>query len=296
MMLAQAYNRQMHNHTINQPKYWQHLLPKLSASSHKYNRGYAFIYGGYPMTGAARLAALAAARVGAGITVIAAPEIAFPVYASQLLSVMVKPYTDDSTLAQLVADDRINAYLIGPGAGLNQQTHANTLRMLHTGKPVVIDADALTMFAGDTQPLSHAITGTCVLTPHAGEFARLTGTEVASSLSLRIAQAQQATQTFNATLLLKGAISIIAAPDGRILLNDNAPPTLATAGAGDVLAGLITGLLAQGMPAFEATAAASWIHGRAASTFGTGLIADDLPAIIPNVLRAFESPAPDHNQ
>lgn len=291
MMLAQAYNKQMHNHAINQPKYWQHLLSKLGPSSHKYNRGYAFIYGGYPITGAARLAALAAARVGAGITAIAVPEIAFHVYASQLLSIMVKPYGDDTGVDQLIADPRINAYLIGPGAGLNQQTQTNTLRMLQTGKPVVIDADALTIFAGEAESLSRAITSTCVLTPHAGEFARLTGTEVASPLSLRISQAQQAAQTFNATLLLKGAISIIAAPDGRVLLNDNAPPTLATAGAGDVLAGLITGLLAQGLPAFEATAAASWMHGRAAATFGPGLIADDLPAMIPSVLQALEPPA-----
>jgi len=243
------------------------------------------------VTGAARLAALAAARVGAGITVIAVPEIAFHIYASQLLSIMVKPYTDDTAFEHLIADARINAYLIGPGAGLNQHTRSNTLRMLDTGKPVVIDADALTVFADQPQALADAITGPCVLTPHAGEFAKLTGTEVASSLSLRISQAQQAAKMLNATLLLKGAITIIAAPDGRTLLNDNAPPTLATAGAGDVLAGLITGLLAQGMPAFEATAAASWIHGRAATTFGAGLIADDLPAMIPAVLQAFEATA-----
>jgi hydroxyethylthiazole kinase-like uncharacterized protein yjeF len=290
-MLAQAYNKQMHNHTINQPSHWQPLLPRPDASSHKYNRGYAFIVGGYPVTGAARLAALAAARVGAGITVIAVPEIAFHIYASQLLSIMVKPYTDDTAFEHLIADARINAYLIGPGAGLNQHTRSNTLRMLDTGKPVVIDADALTVFADQPQALADAITGPCVLTPHAGEFAKLTGTEVASSLSLRISQAQQAAKMLNATLLLKGAITIIAAPDGRTLLNDNAPPTLATAGAGDVLAGLITGLLAQGMPAFEATAAASWIHGRAATTFGAGLIADDLPAMIPAVLQAFEATA-----
>lgn len=289
MMLAQAYNKQMHNHTINQPTCWQPLLPRPDASSHKYSRGYAFIVGGYPMTGAARLAALAAARVGAGITAIAVPETAFSVYASQLLSILVKPYNDDTALHHLTTDPRINAYLIGPGAGISEQTRLSTLRMLQTGKPTVIDADALTSFAEQPQTLANAITGDCVLTPHAGEFAKLTGSEVATALPQRIAQAQQAAHTLNATFLLKGAISIIAAPDGRLLLNDNAPPTLATAGAGDVLAGLISGLLAQGMPAFEATAAASWIHGKAATLLGPGLIADDLPAMVPAVLRVLES-------
>ena len=288
MMLAQAYNEHMHNHTINQPTYWQLLLPRPNASSHKYNRGYAFIVGGYPMTGAARLAALAAARVGAGITAIAVPETAFSVYASQLLSILVKPYADDTALHSLIADPRVNAYLIGPGAGISEQTRLSTLRMLQTSKPIVIDADALTSFAEQPRTLTNAITGDCVLTPHAGEFAKLTGNEVATALPQRIAQAQQAAHDLNAILLLKGAISIIAAPDGRLLLNDNAPPTLATAGAGDVLAGLITGLLAQDMPAFEATAAASWIHGKAATLFGPGLIADDLPAMVPAVLRTLE--------
>ncbi len=291
--VVQSYNNCMNDQMMNQPKHWLHLLPTLQTDSHKYSRGYAFIEGGYPMTGAARLAAMAAARVGAGITVLAVPEIAFQIYASQLLSIIVKPYANAATLAQLVDDERINAYLIGPGAGISKHTRSSTLDLLRTGKPVVIDADALTAFAEQPQTLADAVKGPCVLTPHAGEFAKLTGHTIAATQTLKIAQAQAAARTFNATLLLKGAVSIIASADGRILLNNNAPPTLATAGAGDVLAGFITGLLAQGMPAFEATAAACWMHGSAATLFGPGLIAEDLSPMLPAVLRTLASQAND---
>ncbi|WP_029148740.1 NAD(P)H-hydrate dehydratase [Methylophilus sp. 5] len=275
----------MQTETANHPALWQHLLPKPDATSHKYRRGYALIQGGYPITGAARLAALAAARVGAGLTAIAVPELALAIYASQLLSIMAKPYSNQAMLDHLIAEPRISAYLIGPGAGSSDQTRATTLNMLRTGKPVVLDADALTTFARQTALLKQNITAPCVCTPHDGEFAALLGVQPSSQLAQRIVQTQQAAQALNAVVLLKGAQTIIAATDGRIAINHNAPPSLATAGAGDVLAGLITGLLAQGMPAFEASAAAAWIHGRAATLFGPGLIADDLPALIPAVLR-----------
>lgn len=269
----------------NSPALWQSLLPKPDASSHKYSRGYVLIQGGYPVTGAARLAALATARSGAGITAIAVPEHAFSIYASQLLSIMAKPYASTPELYALIDDPRVGAFLIGPGAGNTTETRQTTLTMLQTGKPVVIDADALTAFAMQADRLSKAISGPCVLTPHDGEFQRLLGVKPAIALHERIQQALTASRQIHAVILLKGAKSIITAPDGKVIVNENAPPTLATAGAGDVLAGMIASLLAQGVPALEASAAAAWIHGEAARLFGTGLIAEDLPELVPQVLE-----------
>jgi ADP-dependent NAD(P)H-hydrate dehydratase / NAD(P)H-hydrate epimerase len=283
----QAYNSTMPNTQLNyqsnSPALWQSLLPKPDAGSHKYSRGYVLIQGGYPVTGASRMAALAAARSGAGITAIAVPEVALAIYASQLLSIMAKPYKDTAELHTLIQDARIGALLIGPGAGSNTQTRQTTLAMLETGKPVVIDADALTAFNKRTTELQQAIHKPCVLTPHDGEFSQLFGIKPANELTDRIAQASAAAKQIQAIVLLKGSKTVIAAPDGQVIVNENAPPTLATAGAGDVLAGLITGLLAQGIPAFEAAAAATWIHGEAATLFGHGLIAEDLPDLIPMV-------------
>ncbi len=237
------------------------------------------------MTGAARLAALAAARSGAGITAIAVPENAFSIYASQLLSIMAKPYSNIADLHALIQDARVGALLIGPGAGNTTETRQTTLTMLQTGKPVVIDADALSTFSRQLDKLNKAITGACVLTPHEGEFQRLFGIKPASNLDERISQVSHASVQTNAVILLKGANTVIAAPDGKVIVNEDAPPTLATAGAGDVLAGMITSLLAQGMPALEASAGAVWIHSEAARLFGLGLIAEDLPELLPQVLE-----------
>ena len=275
----------MQTEIINHPGLWQHLLPQPDASSHKYRRGYALIQGGYPITGASKLAALAAARIGAGLTAIAVPEIAFPIYASQLLSIMAKPYATPAQHATLINDNKVSAYLIGPGAGVTEETAETTLQMLRTGKPVVMDADALTSFASRADRLRQSIVAPCVLTPHDGEFSRLFGVTPAHQLSLRITQTQTAASQTGAVVLLKGAQTVIAAPDGRQVVNNNAPPTLATAGSGDVLAGIITGLLAQGMPAFEASAAAAWLHAEAATLFGPGLIAEDLPGLLPAAIR-----------
>ncbi len=279
----QAYNPFMPDTSANTPALWQALLPQPDANSHKYSRGYVLIQGGYPVTGAARLAALAAARSGAGLTAIAVPEIALQIYASQLLSIMAKPYASTLDLYSLIHDHRVGAFLIGPGAGASNETRQTTLTMLQTGKPVVIDADALTAFARKSDSLKKAITGAVVLTPHDGEFEKLFGLPPAMQFDERVAQVLVAARQTNAIVLLKGANTIIAAADGRVIINENAPPLLATAGAGDVLAGLITGLLAQGMPAFEATAAAVWMHSEAATLFGLGLIAEDLPGLIPKV-------------
>lgn len=265
---------------INSPQLWQSLLPKLKHDSNKYSRGYAMIYGGYPITGAARLAAHACARAGAGMTSILSPEIAFPIYASHLLSIMVRPFASLSEIESLVDDSRISAFLIGPGAGVNAQTHHATLSLLSKKKPTVLDADALTVFENDVDTLKQAIKNTCVLTPHEGEFKRL------FKLSNdRTQSVVEAAKKLNAIILLKGHQTIIASPDGKIVINQHAPATLATAGSGDVLAGIITGLLAQGMPAFEAACAAVWMHSEAANIFGRGLIADDLPTMLIKVIQ-----------
>jgi ADP-dependent NAD(P)H-hydrate dehydratase / NAD(P)H-hydrate epimerase len=266
----------------NDPELWLDYLPKLSGDAHKYDRGHALIVGGYPMTGAARLAAYAAARVGAGLTTVAVPEIAFPIYATALTSIMVHPLADRETLEGLLAKRRFSALLIGPGAGIAVKTRAHVLVMLATGLPTLLDADALTSFADDPDSLFSATTETIVLTPHEGEFARLFKVQ-----GSKIERAALAAQQSGAVIVLKGRETIIAAPDGRTIISSNAPPTLATAGSGDVLSGIILGLLAQNMEPYLAAAAGVWMHGAAATLFGRGLIADDLPDLLPAVLRQF---------
>ncbi len=265
----------------NGPSLWGAALPRPAAAAHKYGRGHALVLGGYPMTGAARLAARGAARIGAGLVSVAVPAAALPVYAASLLSIMVRPLDEPADLDRLLADGRFNALLIGPGAGASEATRETVLKLLGTGRATVLDADALSIFAGRVPTLQAAIHGPVVLTPHEGEFARLF--DLAGD---KLARARAAAQATGAVILLKGSDTIVAAPDGRAVINANAPPYLATAGAGDVLAGFIQGLLAQGVPAFEAAAAASWIHGAAAAEFGPGLIAEDLPEQVPAVLRA----------
>jgi NAD(P)H-hydrate epimerase len=264
----------------NEPGLWAAQLPRLAADGHKYQRGHALILGGCPMTGAARLAAMAAARAGAGLTTIAVPEIAFSIYATALTSVMVYPLTDSDDLSSLLSQRQFSAMLIGPGAGVGAVTRANALAMLATGEPALLDADALTSFADNPVSLFAALGAHCALTPHEGEFARLF-----DFAGTRPERALQAARQSGAVMVLKGAKTVIASPDGRVIVNDNAPPTLATAGSGDVLGGIITGLLAQGTDSFAAAAAGVWIHGAAAAAFGSGLIADDLPGMIPGVLR-----------
>jgi NAD(P)H-hydrate epimerase len=264
----------------NDPARWHHRLPQPEASGNKYSRGHALLVGGYPSTGAARMAARAAARVGAGLTTIAVPERGLDVYASALTSIMVRPLAAASDLPRLLEDRRFSACLIGPGAGVGPQTREHALAMLGSGRPVVLDADAITVFARDPQALFAAIRGPCVLTPHEGEFARLF-----DASADKLTRARRASSASGALIVLKGADTVIAAPDGRAIINANAPPTLATGGSGDVLGGMILGLLAQGMDAFDAAAAAVWMHGAAAQDFGPGLLAEDLPDLLPGVLR-----------
>ncbi|HWW29459.1 MAG TPA: NAD(P)H-hydrate dehydratase [Steroidobacteraceae bacterium] len=268
----------------NDPALWLAQLPRPHPSINKYTRGHALLYGGYPMTGASRMAARAAARIGAGLTTIAVPEMAFAIYAAALTSIMVQPLKHADDLARLLSDHRYTAFSIGPGAGVNAATRARALAMLATATPVLLDADAISVFAQSPDELFHAIRGPCVMTPHDGEFERIFDTA-----GDKLTRARRAARRSGAVIVLKGPDTVIAAPDGRAIINSNAPPTLATAGSGDVLGGLILGLLAQGMDAFPAAAAAVWMHGAAASDFGPGLLAEDLPDLVPAVLRRWTS-------
>lgn len=264
----------------NDPALWLSVLPRLQDGGNKYTRGHALISGGYPMTGAARMAARAAARAGAGLTTIAVSEIALPIYATALTSIMVQPLAAPEDFDHLLEDRRISTFLIGPGAGVGEETRARALAMLATGRPTLLDADAITSFQNDPPALDRAILGPCVMTPHEGEFRRLfdpTGD--------KLTRTRAAANRSGASIVLKGSDTVIAAPDGRAIINANAPPTLATAGSGDVLSGIVLGLLAQGMEPFLAAAAGVWLHGAAAAGFGPGLLAEDLPDLLPGVFR-----------
>jgi NAD(P)H-hydrate epimerase len=270
----------------NAPGWWLGAFPRPGPDSHKYNRGHALVAGGPVMTGAARLAARAAARLGAGLVTVAAPQTAFAVYAGALTGIIVHPVEDLDEFGALLADARRNAALIGPGAGVGNETRDKTLAVLGAGKRAVLDADALTSFSQDPGTLFDAIRAPCVMTPHAGEFARLF--DAAGSKPER---ARRAARQSGAVILLKGADTVIAAPDGRVAINTNAPPQLATAGSGDVLAGMVLGLLAQGMEAFTAAAAAVWVHGAAGGRLGPGLVAEDLIDAVPPILHHLADPA-----
>lgn len=281
----------------NTPEHWLVDWPVSAADHHKYQRGRALVYGGGLMTGASRLSARAAARAGAGLTTVAVPESAWSVYATALNSIMVQPLSGlnsielAASLREVLSDARISAVLLGPGAsgGLARGVQSLVAVALSSGRPVVLDADALSAFEHEPEALFaliKAARGSVVLTPHEGEFARLfPQAKTLSPAQDKLSRARWAAQRSGAVVVLKGADTVIAAPDGLALVNTNAPPTLATAGSGDVLAGLITGLLAQGMAAFHGAGAAVWLHGEMAHAFGPGLIADDLPDQLPTVLR-----------
>jgi NAD(P)H-hydrate epimerase len=259
---------------------WLDAYPWPRAEGHKYSRGHVLIAGGAVMTGAARLGARAAARMGAGLVTVAAPERVWPIYAAALTGVIVQPMAEAGAWADLLKDERRNALLIGPGAGVSDETRDHALAALAAKRSVVLDADALTVFAARPDTLFAAIQGPTVLTPHEGEFARLFHLE-----GDKLARARAAAKQSGAVVLLKGPDTVVAAPDGSAAINGNAPPDLATAGSGDVLSGMIVGLLAQGMDAFRAANAAAWLHGEAARIFGPGLVAEDIVECLPTVLK-----------
>jgi NAD(P)H-hydrate epimerase len=266
---------------VNEPALWRGRFPWPRPTDHKYARGHATIHGSAAMAGAARLAARAARRAGAGMVTVAAPATALPIYATGDPGVLLQPVDNAAALAALLADPRRNAVLVGPGAGLDEGTRALTMSALAAGRAAVLDADALGAGAADPAKLFAAIRGPTVLTPHDGEFARLFPDLADAD---KLTRARAAARRSGAVVVAKGWDTVVAAPDGRAVINDNAPPTLATAGSGDVLAGLIVGLLAQGMDAFDAARAGTWLHGAAATAFGPGLIAEDIAEELPGVL------------
>jgi hydroxyethylthiazole kinase-like uncharacterized protein yjeF len=277
---------------LNDPTLWRAQFPLPHADGHKYSRGHAVVVsGGATTTGAARLAARAALRAGAGLVTIASPREALAIQAAANTAVMVRPVDGAGELATLLSDRRFNAVVLGPGGGVGPALRDQVLAALAGPRAVVLDADALTSFAGDGAPALFAAIAArnadaTVLTPHEGEFVRLFGARPeAIGKPSKLERARAAAAASGATVLLKGADTVVAEPGGRAAINANAPPWLATAGAGDVLAGFIAGLLAQGMPAFAATAAAAWLHGEAATLAGMGMIAEDLSETLPRVFR-----------
>jgi NAD(P)H-hydrate epimerase len=275
----EAADARLHENT---PSLWHFPWPK--AQAHKYARGHCLVVSGAASaTGAARLAARAALRVGAGLVSVASPPEAVAVNAAHLTAIMIKPFDGAAGLTELLSDKRLNAVALGPGLGVGGETRALVDAALKSGAGVVLDADALTSFQDDPEALFNRLHDRCVLTPHAGEFERLFPGLLDDSAS-KLEAARAAVRRTGCVVLLKGNDTVIADPGNRCAINANAPASLATAGAGDVLTGLIAGLLAQGMTAFEAACCGAWLHGDAASRFGPGLIAEDIPEMLPQVL------------
>ncbi|MBN9075468.1 MAG: bifunctional ADP-dependent (S)-NAD(P)H-hydrate dehydratase/NAD(P)H-hydrate epimerase [Rhizobiales bacterium 65-79] len=275
----------------NMPALWRSALPVPAVDTHKYKRGHACVFsGGASATGAARLAAMAAARVGAGAVTVLSPAAAMLVNASHLTAIMLAKVDDVADLDAFVERRKPNAFVLGPGFGVGERTRELALAVLEKGDcdGLVLDADGITSFrdapaslfiaagSGHAPPL--------VLTPHEGEFARLFPGLAGDAALSKLDKARRAAARAHAVVVYKGPDTVIAAPDGCAAINCNGTPFLATAGSGDVLAGMTAGLLAQGMPAFEAACAAVWMHGEAGSRFGVGLIAEDLPGLLPAVL------------
>ena len=284
---------------LNRPDLWVHHFPWPRVDGHKYSRGHAVVVsGGLSHTGAARLSARAALRIGAGLVTLASPEEALAVNAGQLTAVMVRVSDGPQALGEILADTRKNAVVVGPGLGVGDATRQLVETALspqaarREGDPAracLLDADALTSFGKDARALRGfvaAAPGSVVVTPHEGEFARLFGAEPSvTGAGSKLDRARAAAGLLGCVVLLKGADTVVAAPDGRATVSEDPVPWLATAGSGDVLSGMIGGLLAQGMPAFEAAAAGSYLHAAAGRRFGPGLIAEDLPDAIPGALR-----------
>ncbi|MBV9567534.1 MAG: NAD(P)H-hydrate dehydratase [Hyphomicrobiales bacterium] len=281
---------------VNAPALWIKALPSPAIDGHKYDRGHTLILaGGIEGCGAARLAARAALRVGSGLVTLAVPSEALASQAAANTAVMVRRADGPQGWMGLLADPRRNVAALGPAAGVGEETVTKVLAAVSSKRMIVIDADGLTSFAEKPELLFDAIKqspGAAVLTPHEGEFARLfhaapefvalgSGGQKLDKLS----RARLAAQASGAVIVLKGADTVIAAPDGRAAINENGTPYLATAGAGDALTGIIGGLLAQKMPAWEAACAGAWLHAQAGIEFGPGLIAEDLPEMLPRVLR-----------
>jgi hydroxyethylthiazole kinase-like uncharacterized protein yjeF len=273
----------------NEPSLWLSQFPVPRIDGHKYSRGHAVVVsGGVSSTGAARLAARGALRAGAGLVTLATPRSALMVNAAASLAVMVRPVDGPGELIRLLDDRRHNAVVLGPGGGVGAPMRDLVLATLDSGAAVVLDADALTSFSGHPDTLATAIwqrpDRSVILTPHAGEFESLFNSlNDSDKLHSKLESVRSAARLTGAIVLLKGPDTVVSAPDGHASIAANAPPWLATAGSGDVLSGMIAGLLAQGMEGFAATSAAVWLHGAAARAFGPGLISEDIPDALPGI-------------
>lgn len=280
----------------NTPGLWKDALPRRREDDHKYTRGACLVWSGPALaTGASRLAAGAALRIGAGLVTLAGAREALLVQAAHVTAIMLREIADDAGWRALLADHRLRSVVIGPAAGVGEATRIAALSALAAGPAIVLDADALASFAGHLDMLASAINAQSrpvVLTPHEGEFVALFGK---TGDEPREARALAAARKSGAIVILKGHRSLIAAPDGRVTVNTNAPPVLATAGSGDVLAGLVAGLLAQGMPGFEAAAAAVWLHGAVGHLAGAHPIAEDFVTAIGR-LASFAMLAEGHGE
>ncbi len=279
---------------VNEPALWREAWPHHAADTHKFRRGaVAIIAGGIAGVGAPRLSGRAALRIGAGLaTILCEPEALSTHAARGPDALMQRAVPDAAALSAFLEDPRVAVAVAGPALGLDLRA-AELVKALAAGdKSIVLDADALTLVAGPlggaAAMLSQRGASTTVLTPHDGEFQRLFGKEpqIAGEAS-KLERARKAAALANSVVVYKGSDTVIAAPDERAAINVTGSAALATAGSGDVLAGFVGGLLAQGMPAFEAACAAVWLHGRAGEERGLGLIADDLPEAIPPLLRDF---------
>jgi hydroxyethylthiazole kinase-like uncharacterized protein yjeF len=275
----------------NTPQFWRKSFPVPRIDGHKYSRGHALIVSGdLAATGAARMAARGALRAGAGLVTLASPRDALAVNASALTAVMVRAADTVIEFGEMLSDKRFSAIVIGPGAGVGERTSDFVHTALSAQRGLVLDADALTSFAAAPDRLFEALKASqgrqVVLTPHEGEFPRLFS-DISNKHPFRskLDRVRAAAERSGAVILLKGPDTTVASRDGRATIASNAPPWLATAGAGDVLAGMIAGMLAQGVAAFEAASIGAWMHGEAAREAGPGLIAEDLPEVLPAVFR-----------
>ncbi len=277
---------------LNTPEIWGDLLPEPKLSGHKYSKGHLCVFSGaYSHTGAARLAAHSALRAGAGLVTVLAPASAIAANAAHLTAVMLRNISNGEELELLLQDQRMNGFVLGPGFGVGEKARDFTRTIISTDRALVLDADGLTSFKDDAKELFTAVadgSAPVVLTPHAGEFARLFPDLAENSDLSKVDCARMAAERSGAIVLYKGADTVIAAPDGRAVINTNAPPWLATAGSGDCLAGIIGALLVQHVPAFEAAAIAAYMHGEAGLRLGEGLTADDLVNGIPPPGDLFE--------
>lgn len=268
----------------NSPLLWHGQLPQPGFGVHKYQRGHLKVVSGGPWnTGAARLTARAGLRAGAGLVTMLSPPEAAGVHAAHLTAIMLAPFQTADDLAAYAA--RSTAMVIGPAAGLNEATKHNVEAILKSPARVLLDADALTVFADDPEALFKQLRPTDIMTPHDGEFTRLFG-DLLTTSDNKVEAARAAAAKAGCVVLLKGADTVIAQPDGNAIVNTHATRWLATAGSGDVLAGIIAGFMAQGVDTFMAAAIGAWLHGEAGRRFGAGLIAEDIEHVLPDILGA----------